>query len=140
MCTEMRFILCTWFGEICSCCSLTAQTGPAWVLLNWICKELISSLYNFWLFFDPLLPSARTSVMKAHLELTLASASLAPCGSRLVCYMYGKGGTAAAVSYASSLASWPSHTVLNENVSIRFRDSTSCRGSEFAPPTRHSLL
>ena len=22
--TEMRFILCTWFGEFCSCCSLTA--------------------------------------------------------------------------------------------------------------------
>ena len=42
---EMRFILCTWFGELCSCCSLTALPGPAWVLLNWICKELISSLY-----------------------------------------------------------------------------------------------
>ena len=44
-CTEMRFILCTWFGEFCSCCSLTALPGPAWVLLNWICEELISSLY-----------------------------------------------------------------------------------------------
>ena len=44
-CTEMRFILCTWFGEFCSCCSLTALPGPAWVLLKWICKELISSLY-----------------------------------------------------------------------------------------------
>ena len=41
----MRFILCTWFGEFCSCCSLTALPSPAWVLLNWICKELISSLY-----------------------------------------------------------------------------------------------
>ena len=42
--TEMRFILCMWFGEFCSCCSLTSLPGPAWVLLNWICKELISSL------------------------------------------------------------------------------------------------
>ena len=42
--TEMRSILCTWFGEFCSCCSLTALPGPAWVLLNWICKQLISSL------------------------------------------------------------------------------------------------
>ena len=41
----MGFILCTWFGEFCSCCSLTALPGPAWVLLNGICKELISSLY-----------------------------------------------------------------------------------------------
>ena len=46
-CTEMRFILCSWFGEFCSCCSLTDLPGPAWVLLNWICKELISSLYIF---------------------------------------------------------------------------------------------
>ena len=45
--TEMRFILCTWFGEFCSCCSLTVLPGPAWVLLNWICKELISSLYLY---------------------------------------------------------------------------------------------
>ena len=42
----MRFILCTWFGEFCSCCFLTTLPGPAWVLLNWICKELISSLYH----------------------------------------------------------------------------------------------
>ena len=42
----MRFILCTWFGEFCSCSSLTALPGPAWVLLNWSCKELISSLYK----------------------------------------------------------------------------------------------
>ena len=27
--TEMRFILCTWFGEFCSCCSLMALPGPA---------------------------------------------------------------------------------------------------------------
>ena len=46
LCTEMRFIPCTWFGEFCSCCSLTALPGPAWVLLNKICKELISSLYT----------------------------------------------------------------------------------------------
>ena len=41
----MRFILCTRFCEFCSCCSLAALPGPAWVVLNWICKELISSLY-----------------------------------------------------------------------------------------------
>ena len=50
--TEMRFILWTWFREFCSCCSLTALPGPAWVLLNWICKELISSLYISCLFFS----------------------------------------------------------------------------------------
>ena len=44
--TEMRFVLCTWFGEFCYCCSLTALPGPAWVLLNKICNELISSLYS----------------------------------------------------------------------------------------------
>ena len=44
MCTEMRFILCTWFSEFCPCSSLTALPGPVWVLLNWTCKELISSL------------------------------------------------------------------------------------------------
>ena len=41
----MRFNLCMWFGEISSCSCLTVLPGPAWVLLNWICKELISSLY-----------------------------------------------------------------------------------------------
>ena len=54
-CTEMRFILCTWFGEFCSCCSLTALPGFAWVLLNWICKELISSLYIYLIFNDSLI-------------------------------------------------------------------------------------
>ena len=43
--TEMRFILCTWFGEISSCSCLTVLPGPAWVLLNKICKYQISSLY-----------------------------------------------------------------------------------------------
>ena len=38
-CAEMRFNLCTWFGEICSCSCLTVLPGPAWVLLNKICKE-----------------------------------------------------------------------------------------------------
>ena len=37
--TEMKFILCTWFGEISSCSCLTVLPGPAWVLLNKICKE-----------------------------------------------------------------------------------------------------
>ena len=37
--TEMKFNLCTWFGEISSCSCLTVLPGPAWVLLNKICKE-----------------------------------------------------------------------------------------------------
>ena len=37
--TEMRYILCTQFGEIYSCSSLTVLPGPAWVLLNKICEE-----------------------------------------------------------------------------------------------------
>ena len=41
----MRFILCTWLGEISSCSFLTVLPGPAWVLLNKFCKEYISSLY-----------------------------------------------------------------------------------------------
>ena len=35
----MRFILCTWFGDFCSCCCLTALPGPAWVLLSKIYKS-----------------------------------------------------------------------------------------------------
>ena len=38
-CTEMRFILCTWLGEISSCSFLTVLPGPAWVLFNKFCKE-----------------------------------------------------------------------------------------------------
>ena len=38
-CTEMRFNLCTWFGENSSCSCFTVLSGPAWVLLNKICKE-----------------------------------------------------------------------------------------------------
>ena len=37
--TEMRYNLCTWLGEISSCSCLTVLPGPAWVLLNKICKE-----------------------------------------------------------------------------------------------------
>ena len=37
--TEMRFILCTWFGELSSCSFLTVLPGPAWVLLNKFRKE-----------------------------------------------------------------------------------------------------
>ena len=43
--TEMRFNLCTWLAEISSCSCLTVLPGPAWVLLNKICKDYISSLY-----------------------------------------------------------------------------------------------
>ena len=37
--TEMRFNLCTWFGEVSSCSSLTVLPGTGWVLLNKICKN-----------------------------------------------------------------------------------------------------
>ena len=36
---------CTWFGEISSCCSLTALPGPAWVLLSKTYKPFAGSLY-----------------------------------------------------------------------------------------------
>ena len=36
---------CTWFGEIRSCCCLTVQLGPAWVLLSKIYKPFPGSLY-----------------------------------------------------------------------------------------------
>ena len=46
--TEMRFNLGTWLGEIpsCSCLKLFRLALPAGVLLNKICKDLISSLYS----------------------------------------------------------------------------------------------
>ena len=37
--TEMRFNLCMWLGEIYSVPCLTVMPGPAWVLLNKICKD-----------------------------------------------------------------------------------------------------
>ena len=43
--TEGEIKVCTWLREICSCSCLTVLPGPAWVLLNKICKEYISSLY-----------------------------------------------------------------------------------------------
>ena len=39
--TEMRFILCTWLREVCSCCFLTALPGPAWVLLNYVLQRIL---------------------------------------------------------------------------------------------------
>ena len=33
---------CTWFGEIPSCCSLTALPGPAWVQLNYVLQTIFS--------------------------------------------------------------------------------------------------
>ena len=42
----MRFILCTWFGEISSCSCLTVLPGPAWLLLNKIFIPLFRTLYN----------------------------------------------------------------------------------------------
>ena len=42
--TDMRFNLCTWLGEISSCPCLTVLPCPAWVLLNKICKDQVSSM------------------------------------------------------------------------------------------------
>ena len=43
--TEVPKMACTWFGEIRSCCCLTVQLGPAWVLLSKICIPFSRSLY-----------------------------------------------------------------------------------------------
>ena len=42
-CTELRKSSCTWFGEVCLCCSLTALPGPAWVLLKYVLQRLFLS-------------------------------------------------------------------------------------------------
>ena len=41
--TELRKSPCTWFGEVCFCCSLTALPGPAWVLLKCVLQRLFLS-------------------------------------------------------------------------------------------------
>ena len=38
--TELRKSLCTWFGDVCSCCSLTALPGRAWVMLSHLSSAL----------------------------------------------------------------------------------------------------
>merc|ERR1739836_181368 len=44
--TELRKSSCTWFGEVCLCCSLTPLPGPAWVLLKYVLQRLfLSSVY-----------------------------------------------------------------------------------------------
>ena len=40
--TEPEKMACTWFGEISSCCSLTALLGPVWVLLNYVLQTIFS--------------------------------------------------------------------------------------------------
>ena len=44
--TEISNKACAWFREVCSCCSLTALPGPAWVLFSGICKPFLRSLYR----------------------------------------------------------------------------------------------
>ena len=41
-CTEVKKMACTWFGEIPSCCSLTALLGPVWVLLTYVLQTIFS--------------------------------------------------------------------------------------------------
>ena len=40
--TEPEKTVCTWFGEIPSCCSLTALIGLVWVLLNYVLQTIFS--------------------------------------------------------------------------------------------------
>ena len=37
----MSKILCMWLREVCSCCSLTALPGPAWVLLSYVLQRIL---------------------------------------------------------------------------------------------------
>ena len=37
----MSKILCMCLREVCSCCSLTALPGPAWVLLNYVLQRIL---------------------------------------------------------------------------------------------------
>ena len=39
--TELSNILCSWLGEVCSCCSLTVLPGLAWVLLNYVLQRIL---------------------------------------------------------------------------------------------------
>ena len=41
--TELRKSSCTWFGEVCLGCSITALPGPAWVLLKYVLQRLFLS-------------------------------------------------------------------------------------------------
>ena len=40
MSTELRKSSCTWFGDVCLCCSLTTLPGPAWVQLKYVLQRL----------------------------------------------------------------------------------------------------
>ena len=42
VCTEPEKMACTWFGEIPSCCSLSALLGPVWVLLSYVLQTIFS--------------------------------------------------------------------------------------------------
>ena len=46
--TEPRKSLGTWLREIYTCSCLTFLPGPAWVLLNKICKDFFSALYRLY--------------------------------------------------------------------------------------------
>ena len=44
MCTELRKFLCTWFGEVCSCCRLSHLPQLACNILATTYKEIFSAL------------------------------------------------------------------------------------------------
>ena len=43
--TELRKFLCTWFGEVCSCCSLSLLPQPAYNIIATMYKQIFSALY-----------------------------------------------------------------------------------------------
>ena len=44
--TELRKFLCTWFGEVCSCCCLSLLPQLACIILATTYKEIFSALYK----------------------------------------------------------------------------------------------
>ena len=45
-CTELRKFLCTWFGEVCSCCCLSPLPQLACIILATTYKGIFSALYR----------------------------------------------------------------------------------------------
>ena len=62
--TEMRFILCTWFGEFCSCCSSDPFVTLDWgTFAVWIMSHPRLNLVRNWIWdtFSPPSPAPRSS-------------------------------------------------------------------------------
>ena len=60
----------TWFGEVCSCCSLTVLLGPAWVLFKYVLQTIFSG---------PVLLHGRDfTILDSHIEIFLVSSLIQP--------------------------------------------------------------